>query len=1082
MVKSLRQTPYRPSMAVLGSRDRMCIHSFRTEPGGEGKNVTAECRSRTKNTQQQRKFMLESNDPDLRYYDEDPPSGLVSDDAIIDGDDDQDKTKPTCPHYRQLTADRTARGMLERLRPPASSMTTGSTSCCSSQGDSGADETVKAGSHDIEDLIEFGKNPEKRTVRMKRHRKTGADDAGVQEWGIRLTTLPASPYPVVAELVPGGRFAQASGMKAGEFVFSLNGVDLVGRSPEDVQNEIDNTSGELVIQVGLSEEEVSLHSACPYYMSRTLEKHAELVFSPYQYVLDRNIRKALNIVLDDTVVVLDEAHNVEGTLRESGSGEWSEFVICEMIVALQQYSGMDGLKYSPEYDAEKPPEERTTVNEMAHTLLCFLEKMLLSMLDAKRQFEMNQAKKILQEAERFHTPDDTDFEMTYDGPTGIGRSGKPVGCKPFFEKHSLNQAPGETLIAYAEEVQSFVLKQDDHISNTFSSIMEKILDVISKLAIAMDQPQYVLFHLLDAILRSAARVSHFSSLFSFRHYFIQTKVKPNGSFNFASGSLLSSDRGSNRRREPRSLPFAPGRSSTAPNLTVESCRFCRPDNSDVQRHDLVFINGRVKHASYANGSKPAWEGVLVLDLLSPAPFMKDLTRSCRSIILASGSLAPLPSLCGELGLHAGDHSGSKPSTPSTTSVQAKSSPSASSEVSSSEMLTGGRLQLQPPPLEANHVVNLDKQLLAIAVGHFPRNGEKITVTHSNYKKDRFITSLGDAIATIVESVPRGGVLVFLPSYSLLRRCTKLWRPSRYHDEDANTWERLEYSKGTVIVEPTGSQVEFEAARDSYAAAIRETGNACLLAVFRGKMSEGISFNDDNARAVICVGVPYPSSFDRAIKAKKCYNDEQRKFAQQNNLLPGQMWYMQQAFRAVSQALGRCIRHKGDFGVICLLDSRYCDEFPPDSSGTCESHKELPKWMRSHVKSLSMRDADNTDAYGKLVCGGWDGLRTRLVSTLLSDRPPFSHCISQNFPYHSFRRHPQSEFFDQAPSFTDEVLRKQQEGLEKARDRARQMASTLRFDRRAGQWAKSKPEKEEETKEPAAVVGGTPTSPVENDGN
>ena len=64
----------------------------------------------------------------------------------------------------------------------------------------------------------------------------------------------------------------------------------------------------------------------------------------------------------------------------------------------------------------------------------------------------------------------------------------------------------------------------------------------------------------------------------------------------------------------------------------------------------------------------------------------------------------------------------------------------------------------------------------------------------------------------------------------------------------------------MIVEPVGSQEKFEAARDDYRETIKRTGACLLLAVFRGKMSEGISFNDDNARGVICVGIVSQVSF------------------------------------------------------------------------------------------------------------------------------------------------------------------------------------------------------------------------------
>ena len=127
----------------------------------------------------------------------------------------------------------------------------------------------------------------------------------------------------------------------------------------------------------------------------------------------------------------------------------------------------------------------------------------------------------------------------------------------------------------------------------------------------------------------------------------------------------------------------------------------------------------------------------------------------------------------------------------------------------------------------------------------------------------------------------------------------------------------------------------------------------LLAVFRGKMSEGVSFNDDYARGVICVGMPYPNSFDTSVRAKKDYNDEQRRLNGRKNLLPGQEWYSQQAYRAIAQALGRCIRHASDYGTIVLLDSRHCDDGAPivDGTGVCLAHRNLPKWMRHHVKNL-----------------------------------------------------------------------------------------------------------------------------------
>lgn len=40
------------------------------------------------------------------------------------------------------------------------------------------------------------------------------------------------------------------------------------------------------------------------------------------------------------------------------------------------------------------------------------------------------------------------------------------------------------------------------------------------------------------------------------------------------------------------------------------------------------------------------------------------------------------------------------------------------------------------------------------------------------------------------------------------------------------------------------------------------------------------------------------------------------------LLSGKEWYTVNAFRALNQGLGRCIRHIKDWGAVLLVDERY----------------------------------------------------------------------------------------------------------------------------------------------------------------
>jgi len=97
----------------------------------------------------------------------------------------------------------------------------------------------------------------------------------------------------------------------------------------------------------------------------------------------------------------------------------------------------------------------------------------------------------------------------------------------------------------------------------------------------------------------------------------------------------------------------------------------------------------------------------------------------------------------------------------------------------------------------------------------------------------------------------------------------------------------------------------------------------LMGVYRGKISEGIDFSDDMARCVIAVGIPLPSLKDQLVSQKRIFNDRMR--AQSNSrIVPGNEWYKMEGYRALNQALGRCLRHRKDWGVLLMVDSRIVD--------------------------------------------------------------------------------------------------------------------------------------------------------------
>lgn len=298
-------------------------------------------------------------------------------------------------------------------------------------------------------------------------------------------------------------------------------------------------------------------------------------------------------------------------------------------------------------------------------------------------------------------------------------------------------------------------------------------------------------------------------------------------------------------------------------------------------------------------------------LMSPGVVFDTFATQARAVILASGTLAPLGALAAEL---------------------------ASSEAFAARAQPAG-------PLEAGHVV-APGQVLVAAVGQLPGSGRALVSTFSSWRCPAFLTELGTAIAGILRAVP-GGVLCFFPSYAALEACTTVWQsaPAAHVGVQSGVWGQLLRVKAVVVVEPRDSN-SLSQARRTFEAAARGAGGALCLAVYRGKMSEGLSFDDELCRAVLCIGVPYPLAKDPLVVAKRRWNDARRAGGARGSL-SGDEWYELQAYRAVNQALGRCVRHRLDHGALLLLDARWAAA----GNGGRGLRRYLARWLQPLLEEL-----------------------------------------------------------------------------------------------------------------------------------
>ena len=157
------------------------------------------------------------------------------------------------------------------------------------------------------------------------------------------------------------------------------------------------------------------------------------------------------------------------------------------------------------------------------------------------------------------------------------------------------------------------------------------------------------------------------------------------------------------------------------------------------------------------------------------------------------------------------------------------------------------------------------------------------------------------IARTLEDIVRftpGNTLVFCPSYS---------EAERYHDMTAVS--------ATRYLDEPGTQ-----ARD-LREAFTDGDNGVLYTSLWGTLGEGVSYDGDDARTVVVVGVPYPHLDDRMDAVQDAYDVA---FGDDGDDAGWRYAVEIPTVRKTRQALGRVVRSPEDFGARILLDKRYTE--------------------------------------------------------------------------------------------------------------------------------------------------------------
>ncbi|KAL6751109.1 hypothetical protein V8C86DRAFT_3030416 [Haematococcus lacustris] len=236
---------------------------------------------------------------------------------------------------------------------------------------------------------------------------------------------------------------------------------------------------------------------------------------------------------------------------------------------------------------------------------------------------------------------------------------------------------------------------------------------------------------------------------------------------------------------------------------------------------------------------------------------------------------------------------------------------------------------------------------------------------SNYQSRedvKYKDDLGNAVVNFARLVP-DGLLVFFPSYGVLNSCLEHWkvpgagggaRGGRAAGGGLSAWERIVRHKAPVV-EPRDSGV-FQQLLASLTATGSLSGCAMLSNAGAQAIDEFKNKLDDPATTgavffAVCRGKdssPPPAVLSKPagwcevqVRLKREVLDEALRgpAATRGPGLTGEAWYVQQAMRAVNQAMGRVIRHRWDYGAVLLVDKRF---------GEPSTVKQMSKWLQNHV--------------------------------------------------------------------------------------------------------------------------------------
>ncbi|KAG6841256.1 hypothetical protein C0991_000396 [Blastosporella zonata] len=280
---------------------------------------------------------------------------------------------------------------------------------------------------------------------------------------------------------------------------------------------------------------------------------------------------------------------------------------------------------------------------------------------------------------------------------------------------------------------------------------------------------------------------------------------------------------------------------------------------------------------------------LKFQLLNPSPPFKEVVDVARSVVLAGGTMSPISDVVNQL----------------------------FSYLPTEKFAT----------FSCGHIIPAEN-LQTLVVSKSPR-GYDLEYKAGKQGDANVIADLGQILLNFTSTVP-SGMIVFFPSYSFLRTAKAVWSKSGLLD-------KFDIKKKTFFEPTETTDVDKVLQEYSAAAAMtsslivpasdsfinskpslnNKTRGALLFAVIGAKLSEGLNFADDLARAVVIVGLPFanlgsPELKERMQYVKRLEESKGTKLASGQKDAAAEL-YENLCMNAVNQSIGWC----------CLISQQLC---------------------------------------------------------------------------------------------------------------------------------------------------------------